>query len=41
MGEAHRQRTCIGMDIPSSQYKELDGLLVSPITVCDLGFDGH
>ncbi len=21
MGEAHRQRTCIGTDIPSSQYR--------------------
>jgi hypothetical protein len=24
MGEAHRQRTSIGTDIPNSQYKDLE-----------------
>ena len=27
MGEAHRQRTCIGTDIPSSQYNHINSIL--------------
>ena len=28
MGEAHHQRTCIGTDIPSSQYRYLSAIII-------------